>query len=309
MAYIPLNYEAINAFTGSYTPNAIKNHNNAAYHYWFRTLYQRLTSTLDFTLPEYWNEDLFYYMLFGIGWIPVFNTPEYGVIFQPGAFAGVGLWYQPTRVNIQTPYINLMDLKIGEDVELIRLTPDYLGAFDIIDKYAAELAEIDGSINQSIINQRFAYLALAQNKAAAATLKEAVDHINEGEPLVVIDKYYDPKQEEQTDPFTFVNFEVGRNYITDKLFADLQSLLANFNTEIGIPNIKYEKKERLTDDEAVMNNAETDARLDCWLEWLKESIDRVNALFPDLNLSVKRHEFVEGGAAYGNSETDANRDV
>ena len=306
--YFPLNYETINVNTGWHTPNTMKQHNNYSYHYWFRTLYQRLTSTLDFTLPDFWNIDLFYWLLFGIGFMPVFNDSKYGVIFQPGTLADFGLWYQPTRVNVKTPFVDRDNMKIGKDCELIRLTPDYMGAFDIINKYAVELAELDNSINQSIINQRFAYFALAKNKAAAQTLKEAMDQINQGEPLVVVDKYYDPKDEEQDDPFTFVNFEVGRNYITDKQFADVQSLLAMFNTEIGIPNIKYEKKERLTDDEAVMNNAETDARLDCWLEWLNESIDKVNNLF-GIGLAVKRHEFMEGGAAYGNSETNADRTV
>lgn len=306
--YFPLNYETININTGWHTPNTMKQHNNYTYYYWFRTLYQRLTSTLDFTLPDFWNIDLFYWLLFGVGFMPVFNDNRYGVIFQPGTLADFGIWYQPTRCNVQTPFIRRDNMRIGTDCELIRLTPDYLGAFDIIDKYACELSELDNSINQAIVNQRFAYMAMAKNKAAAQTLKEGFDQINQGEPLVVVDKYYDPKNEEQDDPFTFVNFEVGRNYITDKQFADVQSLLAMFNTEIGIPNIKYEKKERLTDDEAVMNNAETDARLDCWLEWLNDSIDKVNNMF-GIGLSVKRHKFIEGGAAYGNSESNADRTV
>lgn len=306
--YTPLNYDQINLITGIHTPNTVKQHDNYTYSYWFRTLYQRLTSTLDFTMPDFWNIDLFYWLLFGIGFMPVFDTAEYGTIFQPGTLADFGLWYQPTRCNVQTPFVRRDNMRIGADCELIRLTPDYLGAFDIIDKYACELSELDNSINQAIVNQRFAYMAMAKNKAAAQTLKEGFDRINQGEPLVVMDKYYDPKNEEQDDPFTFVNFEVGRNYITDKQFADVQSLLAMFNTEIGIPNIKYEKKERLTDDEAVMNNAETDARLDCWLEWLNESIEKVNALF-GIGLAVKRHEFIKEGAAYGNREINIDRAI
>lgn len=306
--YFPLNYEQINIATGWHTPNTMKQHNNYTYHYWFRTLYQRLTSTLDFTMPEFWNIDLFYWLLFGIGFFPVFRDEKYGVIFQPGTLADFGIWYQPTRCTVQTPFIHRDNMKIGRDCALIRLTPDYLGAFDILNKYACELSELDNSINQAIVNQRFAYMAMAKNKAAAQTLKEGFDRINQGEPLVVVDKYYDPKNEEQDDPFTFVNFEVGRNYITDKQFADVQSLLAMFNTEIGIPNIKYEKKERLTDDEAIMNNAETDARLDCWLEWLNESIEKVNELF-DIGLAVKRHEFIKEGAAYGDSESNIDRAV
>lgn len=307
--YFPLNYESINIYTGWHTPNTMKQQNNAAFHYWFRTLYQRLTSTLDFTLPEYWNIDLFYWLLFGVGFMPVFDDKKYGVIFQPGTLADFGLWYQPTRCNVQTPFVNRNDMKIGKDCELIRLTPDYMGAFDIINKYAELLAELDGSIEQSIVNQRFAYMAMAKNKAAAETLKAGFDRINQGEPLAVLDKYYDPKDEEQEDPFTFVNLEVGRNYITDKQFADMQSIISMFNTEIGIPSVKYEKKERLVTDEVAANNAETDARLDTWLEWLNNSIDKVNALFPGVNISVKRHEFAEGGAAYGNSEINADRSL
>lgn len=305
--YFPLNYDSINMVTGHYQPNMSKKKNTYSYHYWFRTLYQRLISTLDFTLPDYWNRDLFNWLLFGIGFMPVFDTPEYGIIFQPGTLSDIGLWYQPTRCNVSTTFVNRYDMKIGTDCELIRLTPDYFGAFDIVDKYAEQLATLDGSIQQSIINQRFAYMALAKNKAAAETLKKGFDLLNEGEPLAVIDKFYDPKDEEQTEPFTFVNFDVGANYITDKQFADVQSILGMFNTEVGIPNIKYEKKERLVADEAVMNNAETDCRLDTWMEWLEMSISKVKELYPDLTLSVKRHKFMEGGAAYGQRENNIDR--
>ena len=305
--YLPLNYESINVYTGSYQPNTPKNVNTYSYNYWFRTLYQRLCSTLDFTLPEYWNKDLFYWLLFGVGFMPVFNTEEYGIIYQPGTLAGFGLFYQPTRCNVLTEFIRRDDMKIGEDCELLRLTPDYMGAFDIISKYAELLATMDGSIQQSIINQRFAYMALAKNKAAAETLKKGFDLINQGEPLAVVDKFYDPKDEEQEEPFTCVNFEVGSNYISDKQFADVRSILSLFNTEIGIPNIQYEKKERLVNNEAVMNNAETDCRLDTWLEWLNKSIDMIKKLYPGLSLSVKRHEFMKGGAAYGNREADVDR--
>lgn len=286
----------------------VKWQNNADYHYWFRTLYQRLTSTLDFTLPDYWNIDLFYWLLFGIGFMPVFDAGKYGVVFQPGTLTDFGIWYQPTRCNVQTPFIDKHNMKIGRDCELIRLTPDYAGAFDIIAKYAEQLAMLDGSIKQAIVNQRFAYLATAKNKAAAETLKKGFDMINEGQPLAVLDKYTDPKKEmDGEEPFTFLNMEVGRNYITDKQFADQQSLLNAFNTEIGIPSVKYEKKERLVTAEAEANNAETDARLDTWLEWLNNSIDKVNNLFPGLNISVKRHQFIEGGAAYGDSQNNIDR--
>ena len=107
--------------------------------------------------------------------------------------------------------------------------------------------------------------------------------------------------------FIFANLEVGRNYITDKQFTDVRTLLAMFNTEIGLPNIQYEKKERLIQEEAIANNAETDARLDTWLEWLNMSIGKVHDLYPDITLSVKRHEFIKGGAAYGNIEDHFDR--
>ena len=304
---MPLNYESINIYTGTFQPNTPKGVNTYAYNYWFRTLYHRLCSTLDFELPKYWNKDLFYWLLFGVGFMPVFSTDEYGVIFQPGTLSGFGLFYQPTRCNVSTTFVRRDNMLIGRDCELLRLTPDYIGAFDIIGKYSELLSTMDGTIQQSIINQRFAYMAFAKNKAAAETLKKGFDLINQGEALAVVDKFYDPKDEEQDDPFTFVNFEVGRNYISDKQFADVRSILASFNSEIGIPNIQYEKKERLINSEAVANNAETDCRLTTWLEWLTTSINNIKILYPDLTLSVKRHEFIEGGAAYGNGEDNVDR--
>ena len=67
MMYIPLNYEKINDVQGHYAPASVKYLNTSVFNFWCRSLFQRLTSVFDFTLPEDWGgnvTDFFKWCLF-----------------------------------------------------------------------------------------------------------------------------------------------------------------------------------------------------------------------------------------------------
>lgn len=285
--YAPLNYSQINFGAGTYSPSPIKPCNNQSYWFWFRALFQRAESTLIFNLPEEWQgavKDFFTYCLFRSGYVGVFDTPEFGKSFQPGGLSGYDFYYQPRKFIVANPLLS-REFEIGKDCELIKLTPDYMGIFDIISYYAEKLSTLDTAINMSIINNKFAFILGAKNKSTAAALKKVLDKVNSGEPAVIVDKVI--LDEEKTDPWQIFQQEHLKNqYITTDQLRDFQTILNNFDCEIGIPTIPYEKKERMVTDEANSRIIDSTSRSLVWFDTLTHSIDKVNKMF-GLGISVE----------------------
>lgn len=284
--YTPLNYDQINAVAGHYSPALVKSYNNLQFNYWERALYQRIASVIKVEgLPEEWSgniKDFFFYCLFRFGFIGVFNSDEFGLAFQPGNLYGYNFYYQPTEFIVANPKLNRRFV-IGKDCELLKLTPDYRGIFDIIVYFAEKLASLDGAISQSIINSRFAYLIAAKNKAAAEAAKVIFDKINSGEPLAVFDKSMvlpDDPNSPDGSPLQFIERTMtDKAYLTTDQLADLQTILNNFDAEIGIPSVPYQKKERLVTDEANMRAADSTARAKTWVDCLNDCAKRVNKAY------------------------------
>lgn len=284
--YTPLNYDKLNAIAGHYSPALVKSYNNAQFNYWERALYQRIASIIEIdNFPPDWEgpiKDFFTYCLLRFGYVGIFKTPEFGLAFQPGTLYGFNFYYQPTEFIVANPKLNRR-FTIGEECEILKLSPDWMGVFDIIVYFAEKLAALDGAISQSIINSRFAYLVAAKNKAAAETMKLIFDKINSGEPLAVFDKSMilpdDPSSQNEA-PFQFLERTMtDKSYLTTQQLQDLQTILNNFDAEIGIPSVPYQKKERLVTDEANMRQADSTARATTWINTLNSSAELVNDMF------------------------------
>ena len=285
-----MNYEKINNLNAQYIPQNVKNINTVVYRYWERSLFQRAESVLEFNgLPEDWNgavKDFFIYCLFRFGFIGVWDDEEVGLVFNPGTLSGYNFYYQPTEFLVANPTLNSSRrLKIGEDTALIKLTPDYMGIWDVIAYYAEKLATLDSAINMAIINSKFAWLLGAKNKAVAQTLKAVFDRINKGDPLVIFNKMPDDPVT-KSEPFQFIDRDVKRSYITTDLLNDFQTIINNFDCEIGIPTIPYQKKERLVTSEAESKVIDSVSRVTVWMETLNDSLSVVNRKY-NLNISVK----------------------
>ena len=107
--------------------------------------------------------------------------------------------------------------------------------------------------------------------------------------------------------------DVKTNYIVTDLLRDFQTLINDFDTEIGIPTLPYEKKERLVTDEAKSKAIDATSRSIVWYDTLKDSFDRANKFlgFTDgdkLEVTL-RYDLVKGGEENVNSENNADRDV
>lgn len=304
--YYPLNYECINNAAGLYAPSAIKAYNNVSFAYWERSLFQRACSTLKFGVP--WSGkvfDFFMYCLFRFGYIAISENDIYGKFFQPCTLSGYDFYYQPTRAIISNPDYNA-DLKIGKDCELLKLTPDYMGIWDIISFFAAELSELDNAINMSLVNNKFGFILGARNKTAASAIKKALDKINAGEPAVIYDISLLNDETDDAEPWqVWERGNLKDTYFTPEQLQDRMTILNQFDAEIGIPTIPYNKKERMVQSEAESRQYDAVSRVTVWINTLEESIKDINALYPDMNISVKLRydlDMMRNGEGAGSDE-------
>ena len=306
--YAPINYEKINIGAGYFNPSTVKAYNNEVFEFWFRALFQRACSTQILTVP--WDgdvRDFLYYCLFRFGFVPVFDLPEYGFTFNPGKLSGYNWYYQFTNTLVSNPALSRsLDLVIGKDCEILKLTPDYCGVFDVIGYYAEKLASMDNAINMSIINSKFAFMIAAKNKACAEAIKKMLDRINKGEPAVIFDKYLTNEKADDSEPWQFLQIQkLKENYITDQQLIDFQTILNAFDAEIGINTVPYQKAERFVSAEATSRMVDSQARIITAVECLKSSIKDIKKLYPDITLDFNLRETEV--QADGNNDNDLGR--
>ena len=310
MSYYPLNYAALNWVEGQYSPSAVKNINNMVFSFWQRNLFLRIQSVIDFKLPKEWSgpiTDFFYFCLLRNGFIAISQNDDFGYFFQPCAISGFNFYYQPTRAIIANPKYSA-NLEIGRECELLKLTPDYMGVWDVITYYAEKLAILDSAINMNAVNSKLAYIATGKNKAAVESLKQMMDKVNQGNPTVFVDGRLTKDRTDEELPIDIYTLQkVKENYILGDLLKDFQTILNNFHEEIGIPTVPYEKKERMTAYESMSRTESSMSKLKVWAKSLDASLEAINKLYPGLDISYTFN--YGGGENDGTRKIDANGDV
>ena len=162
----------------------------------------------------------------------------------------------------------------------------------------------------SLINNKFAFILGARNKVAGQALKKMMDKINKGEPAVIYDMKLLNDQTDKAEPFQVWERKnsLKDSYLTTDQLRDFQTILNNFDCEVGIPTIPYEKKERMVASEAESRQLDAQSRSTIWLECLQSSAERIKKLYPDITLNFSLRydpEEVEDEQR----ETDINRPV
>lgn len=282
--------EQAQMLTDMHIPKEYYSSDNVVYQFWFRSLLHKINSSIVFdNLPKGWNEDFLMFCLWLRGYVAVFKSNikslaeygENGVLFSPCFASGLDFYYNPTDISIVNPiYQPKGTLKNHKDAELLKLTPDYFGVMDIITRYSEQLAELSKGIDMSIINTKYALVFEADNEAQAASLKAVVDSVQSGSPCAFFKNTNSKEVMPKKDPFNVFNQEMGKNYILDKQLDDLDHILNQFYTEIGISStMSIEKKERLVTAEAEFAGAQSQARISCWLRSLEQSLDIINARY------------------------------
>lgn len=284
---IPAYYEGLrgyNIYEGSRGTTGLVENDLTTY-YCMRALYQRIYAGFIPKSPKSWNKRYFKNVLLSVGYIGIINTPQFGIIPQIAQPSGeLGLYLQPTEIIVSQPLVQFRGT-IGENCELIMLTPDWAGVTDITEFYAKRLSIAFTSLDVALINSRAAIMAVGKNKSATETIKALYEKMSAGVPLLVHDKELkDNSLDGNDEPIWTFSLNVKENYIASDILKDIQTILEDFDRAIGIAAIG-EKKERMITDEVTQLTADSCARSETWFDCLSDSYDKVNELFPDLDLS------------------------
>lgn len=315
MGFAPYGWDQINLSAGTYTPSSYPRYvNTQAYAFWQWAFYERAISVIDIKVPKEWEggiKDFLYWCLFRRGFVFVGDSPAYGKIFQPCTLFGFTYMYQPSHVLIKNPYMKAQPFReesegipIGEQGDLLKLTPNYMGVFGIINYFAEKMAILDPAINIAITNSKMSFAWGAKSKGAAETIKKIFDEIQAGNPGVVYDKLFE-ETEDGNAPFEFIDRHgIATDYIVDKLLKDMQTIINQFDTEIGIVTVPYQKAERMVTSEAESKQQDAIARCTVWYNCLKSSIEQIKEVIDiDLDVSIRSN----GEEVQDNGETNDNR--
>lgn len=266
--------------------------------YWERSLFQRLCVMFEISgEPEFsanqvqWDMDALYYGLFRIGFLAMFRSNTYGAVFQPATPAGIGMFYQPTGMTINTPYFQIeRPLLVGQECEVLKLTPDYMGVWDIVGKYAKELQNMDVAIRQSAINARFAYAIAAPDRKTAESAVAMMERLENGDTAVVYDTRMKQNIEDGTYQVPWQQFDrdLKQNFILPDLLECRRTMLEDFYREIGVKTTQKKRERQITQEQEAQDEA-TFNRRNVWNRCLDQSIERVNNLL-GLHLRVKYNE-------------------
>jgi hypothetical protein len=159
----------------------------------------------------------------------------------------------------------------------MKLQSDYAGILDLVNHYAALLAQTCASVSQNLWSTKLSTLFFAESEAQAQSIKKAYDRATDGDPMVVINKsLLDKDGKLRTE---VVNRDVKQSYVISDLIMDMRKIEWEFDTRVGIPNANTDKRERLNTDEVNANNVDTKILADGWMDSIQSSIKDVKDLF------------------------------
>lgn len=278
-AGIPALYDYRNLYNSSFAPSTIHAQDTGLAFYFQRYLIQKIMAVFEFKgIPKNWDKSYFMYSLFIFGFVAVVKTDRYGVIPQHCSLSGYNIYYRPTNAVIANPLLRgIMEPRIGSECALIKMQPDYGGAWDIVAYYADLMALATESLGTNLVNSKLAYVFGAEDKNMAESFKKLYDTVASGEPAVFVDKQL---FDEEGNP-RWITFDqnLKQNYIANDILQDLAKIDSRFNTDIGIPNVNIAKESGVGRSEIEANNIDTKAKCSIWLETIREGLEEVKNIF------------------------------
>lgn len=265
-------YDTLVRNYNSTKPRKVNGTQNTSYFYYYKKLMNMIYSIFKFELPEEWDISYFKENLFNYGLLMVIDS-SFGVVALRSGYSGINIYNHPTNFIISNPVLGGLEGEIGKDGEPIFLGMQgghYINCVDLVTRYAELLANVDGSLNTTLINSRVAHVFQADSTTQLKSMQKMYDEITQGNPAVFMRDTVD----DGTSHTLFNN--VKNTYIGNDLLLTKRTILNEFMTEIGINNNDVLKKERLISDEANSNAGELNANIYTWHENLKKCIDKVN---------------------------------
>lgn len=274
------------------SPKDVEAQFNESSMFYRERMLRKVFELFQFTLPEDWDLDYFRQHLFLDGFVGVTDT-TLGVIALKCGASGINVYSRPTKLIFANPVLGSFQRTIGKDSEVIRLQYSWQGIAPILTKYSYLMAMCDSAISVNLMNSKVAFIATAEGKAAAETIKTAYQEISEGNPFVCMSK-------DSVDSISWELLNVKNVFISNDILETKQTIWNEFLTEIGIPNMNRDKRERMITDEVNANNTETAFSVSHWEETIRAGMEKCNAMF-GLSLAVKLNPILEGGASNGDS--------
>lgn len=280
-------YEFINEYNGLRSPSTVHVTNTGLSRFFQRYLTEKIISVFEFEgIPETWAKNYFLYNLFLRGFIGIVRTDIYGVICQHCSLFGRDIFYQPTHFIIANPLLRgILQPRIGVEGALVKMQPDYCGAWDIVSFYADNMALCAEAAGMNVVNSKLSYVFVAENKAATQSFKKLYDEIASGNPAVFSDKNL--FNADGTPAWAPFQQNLQNNYIAEKLLDTLIKWEVRFNTEVGIPNVNIAKASGVSDMEIEANTMETQTKAELWRDTIQDGLKIANNLFDDLNIKVR----------------------
>lgn len=242
-----------------------------------RYLLKKALAVFKWTLPEWWDENYFLYVLYCYGFAAVFDSEKFGVIPQACGLAGYNVFYRPKEVIIANPLLGEKRKTIDVDCVLMQLQPDFRGVLDLVNHYAAKLANASAAIDQNLWHTKIATVFFAGSDAEQQSVKKAFDRMTDGSPMVVVHKNL--RDADGNLKYETFNRDVKQSYVISDLLADMRKIEAEFDTRIGVPNANTDKRERLITDEVNANNVETHILCDMWMDSIQDGIKKIRDMF------------------------------
>lgn len=276
----------------SINPKSVQGTRNLSYQHYRRILYQLIYSRFEFVnIPKNWDIDYIRDVLFQEGIMSICQT-ELGVLALRGGYYGVNVYEKPTHMTIANPVLGTLTKMIGVDCEPLYfefINNGYMSFEPIVKRYALLLAQIDCSLNVSLMNSRVAHMFVGSSKNDLKSIQKAYDKVSNGEPSIFMLKS-DNGFDIESKPY-FNN--VKNSYIGNDILITKQTILNEFCTEIGIENANTQKRERLVTDEVNSNNELTYARVNMYIDSINACFERAREIFPEIgNVHVKLRESV-----------------
>lgn len=285
MGNVPFFYDYQNTIDSSVQPANQHVLNTQTGRFYQRYLLKKAMSVFKWTLPEWWDENYFLYVLYCRGYAAIFDSKKFSVIPQECGLAGYNVFYRPTEVIIANPLLDIKRLKIGPEAVLMQLQPDYMGLLDLCGHYAAKMALASSAIDQNLWHTKISTIFFAGSDAEQQSIKKAYDRMAGGDPMVVVNKNL--RDADGNLKYEVFNRDVKQSYVITDLIADLRKIEAEFDTRVGIPNANTDKRERLITDEVNANNVETTILSDMWMDSIQDAIAKIKDRF-GLTLTCER---------------------
>lgn len=306
--YTPKEYDDLLRSFFAVAPKDVDGLSNLSAHYWQRKLFRWCMKILVLdNAPDEWDLDYFWTHVFTDGAIGITDTPL-GVLPLKCGWTGINVFERPTNLIFAVPVLGSFERTIGVDGALVRLQYDFGNALEFIERYAYFFAANDSALAVNLLNTKTAWIAEADSKAQAETLKKLYDDIAMGKPCVV---WKNTNKNVPSNGMQFHITNVKNIFIAPELMELQRTFLNMFLTDIGIPNFNMQKSSRMNTEEVHGNDVEVLFSIQDWINSIQSGLDVANELF-GLQLKVRaraREEIIEmithsGKIGAGTTATD-----